>query len=292
VILRRSHLLTLVLLACSCTSYAAPTQEQLQQARDGDSAVQLSVAREYLSENKTKQAHYWLVNALLNGNQDALPLMGQLFEQQANQPLSSLTLAENWYQVGSEAGNPLSDDAYARVLEQQFNLRRAKQVSAINLLDQAADATLADEQISRTLNEATSNKIRSEYIAITLLVALILSGVMIRRRLRNRRIDQQIDQSGKLADKDKEIKALQSSLNKTFEQIKRQQYLQQKQGKEQSFTLACALFGFNPRKLPDERTIKLRYKKLSRIYHPDANGSDEEMKRLNAAFRVITAGKK
>lgn len=289
---RDSHLLSLVLFACSFNSYAAPTQEQLQQASDGDSAAQLTVAQEYLKDNKTKHAHYWLIKALLTGNRDALPLIGKLFEQQKSQPLTSLTLAENWYQLGSEEGDGLSDEAYARILEEQFNLRRAKQVSAINLLDQAADATLANNQLNTAVSERTSGKIRSEYIAITLLLVLILAGVIIRRRLRARRIDKQVDLSGKLADKDKKIKALQASLNKTFEQLKRQQYLQQKQSKEHSFTLACALFGFNPRKVPDEKAIKLRYKKLSRIYHPDANGSDEEMKRLNAAFKVITTSKK
>ncbi|MEF1291946.1 DnaJ domain-containing protein, partial [Vibrio sp. M260118] len=54
-------------------------------------------------------------------------------------------------------------------------------------------------------------------------------------------------------------------------------------------TLACALFGFNPSKIPDEKQIKARYKQLCKVYHPDLKGSEEEMKRLNQALKVILA---
>ncbi|WP_407702388.1 DnaJ domain-containing protein [Vibrio algarum] len=53
--------------------------------------------------------------------------------------------------------------------------------------------------------------------------------------------------------------------------------------------MACAVLGYNPSRLPSEKEIKLRYKKLCRVYHPDANGSDEEMKRLNGAVKVISS---
>lgn len=55
----------------------------------------------------------------------------------------------------------------------------------------------------------------------------------------------------------------------------------------QQFALACAMFGFHPDQLPDERSIKLRYKQLSKIYHPDMKGSEEEMKRLNSSLKLI-----
>ncbi|MGT0150176.1 DnaJ domain-containing protein [Vibrio metschnikovii] len=53
------------------------------------------------------------------------------------------------------------------------------------------------------------------------------------------------------------------------------------------FSLACALLGFHPHRLPDEKIIKQRYKQLSKIYHPDLQGSEEEMKRLNGAMKII-----
>jgi len=31
----------------------------------------------------------------------------------------------------------------------------------------------------------------------------------------------------------------------------------------------------------------VRYKQLCKIYHPDLKGSDEEMKRLNSALKII-----
>ncbi|MBO0237122.1 DnaJ domain-containing protein, partial [Vibrio parahaemolyticus] len=34
--------------------------------------------------------------------------------------------------------------------------------------------------------------------------------------------------------------------------------------------------------------IKLRYRQLSKLYHPDTRGSEEEMKRLNHAFKLVS----
>ncbi|MDN3683394.1 DnaJ domain-containing protein [Vibrio sinaloensis] len=53
--------------------------------------------------------------------------------------------------------------------------------------------------------------------------------------------------------------------------------------------LACALFGYKPGAIPDNKQIKVRYKQLCKIYHPDLNGNEEDMKRLNAALKVILA---
>lgn len=267
---------------------AATTEQLIIQANQQDSIAQLSLGLEYQQQSNLQQAHYWLVKAAINGNSEALSALGALFEQDDNQPLPSLTQAENWYQLAEDAGIPEAGDAYARVLEKQFNLRQARQVSAINLLDQAADASIAINQSNPPeVPGNSSGKIYTEVIVITGVVLLILASLLIRKKRRKNQHNKQVNLSDALTNKDKQIRTLQSSLNKAFDQLKRQQYLQQKQAKEHSFTLACTLFGFNPRKLPDDKTIKIRYKKLCRVYHPDAHGSDEEMKRLNGAFKVI-----
>lgn len=267
---------------------AATTEQLIIQANQQDSTAQLSLGLEYQQQSNLQQAHYWLVKAAINGNSEALSALGALFEQDDNQPLPSLTQAENWYQLAEDAGIPEAGDAYARVLEKQFNLRQARQVSAINLLDQAADASIAINQSNPPeVPGNSSGKIYTEVIVITGVVLLILASLLIRKKRRKNQHNKQVNLSDALTNKDKQIRTLQSSLNKAFDQLKRQQYLQQKQAKEHSFTLACTLFGFNPRKLPDDKTIKIRYKKLCRVYHPDAHGSDEEMKRLNGAFKVI-----
>lgn len=49
--------------------------------------------------------------------------------------------------------------------------------------------------------------------------------------------------------------------------------------------MAYALMGFHQNQRPDVKMIKLRYKQLSKIYHPDLHGSEEEMKRLNSAVK-------
>ncbi|MCA2423170.1 J domain-containing protein, partial [Vibrio alginolyticus] len=34
--------------------------------------------------------------------------------------------------------------------------------------------------------------------------------------------------------------------------------------------------------------VKLRNRHLSKLYHPDTRGSEEEMQRLNQAFKIIS----
>ncbi|CSC93275.1 DnaJ domain [Vibrio cholerae] len=51
--------------------------------------------------------------------------------------------------------------------------------------------------------------------------------------------------------------------------------------------MAYALMGFHQNQRPDVKMIKLRYKQLSKIYHPDLHGSEEEMKRLNSAVKIV-----
>ena len=60
---------------------------------------------------------------------------------------------------------------------------------------------------------------------------------------------------------------------------------------DEALTLSCALFGFNPAKIPEQKQIKVRYKQLCKVYHPDLQGSDDEMKRLNQALKIILAFK-
>ncbi|NCO46707.1 MAG: hypothetical protein GW890_10090, partial [Vibrio sp.] len=72
-----------------------------------------------------------------------------------------------------------------------------------------------------------------------------------------------------------------------FKEIKRLQNNPVAQSQDQKLLLACALFGFKLSELPDEKSIKLRYKQLCKIYHPDLQGSQEEMKRLNGALKII-----
>ena len=83
------------------------------------------------------------------------------------------------------------------------------------------------------------------------------------------------------------IKKQKRQLEVLYQELKRSQKNQANSNQDQKIQLACAVFGYHPSQVPDEKAIKVRYKQLSKIYHPDMKGSDEEMKRLNGALKTI-----
>ncbi|WED23039.1 hypothetical protein L3Q72_06500 [Vibrio sp. JC009] len=279
-------------LLISFCAVSAPSENLVARAESNDTQAQLLLGQEYLAENKIKQAHFWLLKSALNGNLEALSNMGSLYEGQENAAISSLSLAENWYQAGSEQSSEEADQGYSRVLEKQFNQRRAKQVSAIAILDKAADEALIQKAARLDSEESNrGNKISVEVIVISVLILLVVLFVTIRRFFRTRKQNKSADQSKKLAEKERKILTLQKSLNRTFDQLKKVQQQNQKQSKDQSFALACAVLGFTPKNVPDDKVLKARYKKLCRVYHPDAGGSDEDMRRLNTAVKILSSRK-
>ncbi|POF60482.1 hypothetical protein CRN58_03410, partial [Vibrio vulnificus] len=105
--------------------------------------------------------------------------------------------------------------------------------------------------------------------------------------IRKRRLTQQIDRDLTL---EKELKSQQFSnkqLKRQLEKVFNEYKKLQNQQKNHKVALACAMFGYLPSNIPDEKSIKIRFRQLSKLYHPDARGSEEEMKRLNGALKVL-----
>ena len=284
-----------------------------QAAEAGNTQAQIELADAYRFGRGVKQdlenAIYWLTSAAVENNTEAQYQLGQLYEQLEQQP-NSLDLAQLWYEKAS-LNNPEAEIAYSRLLEQQFNNRRAKQVAAIGQLEVAFD----DSEIkvsTQAKSLANSQKQRSEFVygligMIVLCLAIIAWLFKTQRSLKHASSSTQSDsqrQSVKLERelkrKDDTIRQQKKQLETMFRHIKKLQ-AGTKQGqtappraapakpatKESPLSLACALFGFKPDAIPEEKQIKVRYKQLSKIYHPDLKGSDEEMKRLNQALKII-----
>lgn len=283
---------TILLLSASFAVFSAPSEQLIDDATSGNPQAQLELGRVYYGENKLKQAHFWYLHSVQNGNKQALAEIGKLFEDHANKPLDNLLMAENWYQLGNEQGVPEAEDGYSRVLEAQFNRRREKQVSSIAILDQAADEALtAEGSATNTSYSVNQNKISSDIAIFLAILVMLLIVVSSRRYFRTKKETKLGNYEKELTEKRRKIRSLQSHLNKAHEQLTKFQRHNQSQNRDQSYALACSMLGFNPNRVPDEKAIKLRYKKLSRVFHPDAGGSEDEMKRLNAAVKIVATYK-
>lgn len=280
-----------------------------QAAQNGSDIAATALGRAYYqgigTDKNIEHAIFWLSQAAISGNAQAPLLLGHLYEQ-LQKPIDNLELAKLWYQQQAEQ-SPEAAENYARVLEHQFNARRAKQVAAIDQLEVAFDHRTIELAPNATPLEPHSKAHNGTvYLLLGVLILSIISTIWLlrtNRKLRALTSANQSDVQREQAKLDSEIKRK----NETLKQQKRQMEIMYRHikklqaqpasssGKNSSpqsssgspFALACALFGFDAAQVPSEKQIKIRYKQLSKIYHPDLKGSEEEMKRLNQALKVI-----
>ncbi|GAK83764.1 hypothetical protein JCM19238_1326 [Vibrio ponticus] len=107
----------------------------------------------------------------------------------------------------------------------------------------------------------------------------------------NKKLKSQLAQQSQALQKQKQqLELLYSEFKK--QQTENKQPTQPQVNAPSSLALACSMFGFEVQYIPDVAKVKHRYKQLCKIYHPDLKGSDDEMKRLNHALKVILAHKK
>ena len=280
-----------------------------QSADNGNADAQFKLGEWYLAgtsvEQDNKQALEWFIKAALQGNKQAPLEVAKIYESSLDKELlQPLDAAQLWYEA-SLKDNPNAEDGYNRILEAQFNQQRAKQISSIEQLDegigseidnsQGASQQIQSNQVQSNLSSSnlfSSNLTGSDYMigaALALLIVIVsISATLVISRKR------QVLKSGELNQQQQTLEAQLSSKDFTIKQQKRQlqtiyhELKKQKNSKGLShLQVACALFGYTPSSIPDQKSIKIRYKQLSKIYHPDGHGCDEEMKRLNNALKTI-----
>lgn len=286
----RYHVLLLCLGLSLFSAFATPANHQPieEQAESGNVEAQLLLAQSYIESQKFAQAHYWLIKAALSGNTQAAFELGKMYQKDEDGLFHSLDLAENWLLIATDAQVKDADIAYAQVLETQFNLRRAKQVSAITTLDEKLDEDFyaASEQPSIPALHS-ENQILPEFrYTVSFLILWIFIG-SIKRALHSRLRQKKEDLSNKLSQQNRRITHLQRQLSAAHSQINKQKFEKHNSQSNQTLAMAYALLGFQLGSTPSESQIKERYKRLSRIYHPDVNGRKDEMQRLNAAVKTV-----
>ncbi|CAH7148709.1 conserved exported hypothetical protein [Vibrio chagasii] len=275
-----------------------------QSAENGNADGQFRLAELYLAgtggEPDNKLALEWFIKAALHGNKRATVEIAKIYESSPEHELfSPLDAAQLWYEAALP-NNPDAEDGYNRVLEAQFNQQRAKQISSIAQLDEGVGSEIdnsqgASQQIQSNQvqsNLSSSSLTGSDYMigaALALLIVIVsISATLVISRKR------EILKSSDLGTQKQALEAQLSEKNRAIKQQKRQlqtmfNELKKQKGQKSSnnLQLACALFGYTPSSIPNQKSIKVRYKQLSKIYHPDGQGCDEEMKRLNSALKTI-----
>lgn len=264
-----------------------------QSAHQGYLPAQKQLAEDYargLNGNTDyTQAIYWFTSVALNDPTDRGFLLAD-FVQHHQADVSNSDLVEAWYQL-SALKNPQAEQAYNQVLEDRFNQRRAKQVSEIVELDKKATDEEKQEKVE-IQQEAKTDESKIWYASGALAVALLLGGGAFGfRRTSHKAKASAAYEASKAQQLETQVKQLQfanKQLKRQLEKVFKEFKKIKKQPENQKLLIACAMFGYTPQTIPDSKAVKLRYRQLSKLYHPDSRGSEEEMKRLNQAFKTIS----
>ncbi|MEZ8343588.1 hypothetical protein AB4122_18120 [Vibrio cyclitrophicus] len=266
-----------------------------QSADNGNPDAQFRLGEWYLAgtriEQDSKLALEWFIKAALQGNKRAPFEAAKIYESSLDEDLlQPLDAAQLWYEAALK-DNSDAEEGYNRILEEQFNQQRAKQISSIEQLNDNVNAEASTVQSSKKA-AIRSNLTHSDYligVALALLISIasiIMTLVISKKRptLKSGELGQQKQTlEAQISSKDLTIKQQKRQLQTIYNELKKQ-----KNSKGlNNLQVACALFGYTPSSIPDQKNIKTRYKQLSKIYHPDGHGCDEEMKRLNNALKTI-----
>ncbi|MCF7506627.1 J domain-containing protein [Vibrio sp. L3-7] len=276
-----------------------------QSAGNGNPDAQFKLAGLYLTgvgvEQDSKRALEWFIKAALQGHKRAPVEVARIYESSLEEKglplLQPLDAAQLWYEAALK-DNSDAEEGYNRILEAQFNQQRAKQISSIKQLNSSVDTSNDHEQnvSSLSVNQNSDLQQPSSLIKVTmneLLIAAciallsVLMTLFITRKKQNQNSvplsHQQHPLEAQLKAQGTTIKQQKRQLHAMFTELKKQRNSQE----TQKLQIACSLFGYTPTSIPNQKSIKIRYKQLSKIYHPDGHGCDEEMKRLNNALKNI-----
>ncbi len=261
-----------------------------QSAHQGYLPAQKQLAQDF-NEGLTgpvshSQAIYWFTSVALNDPQDQGYLLARFLEHN-QKDISINQLIETWYLLASEH-NPQAEAAYSHLLEQRFNQLRAKQLSEIQELNKKA--VNQQTYLSDSANDSNLSQFQAS-IAIGMFSLIVGAGWYGFRRHKKSHITHPTREATQTQVSDRKIKELEVA-NKQLKRQLEKVFSEFKKAKSASdnhkLEIACAMFGYTPQTIPEAKAIKLRYRQLSKLYHPDSRGSEEEMKRLNQAFHVIT----
>ena len=246
------------------------------------------------TKSSDEKASFWLSQAAFAGDPQSTYLLGRLYEGK-QEPLDNLVLAEVWYKKAATI-NPKAENDFARVAEKRFNQLRAKQLSKMKNMDMEEQQP---EIVQHSKNDNPHTISSLTYALSGVLLGMLVLILLLWKKIRSLRShsnslethiqQQKIKWTKELNSKTERLKKQKSQIETLYKHVKNTS--SSGPTNHEALTLSCALFGFNPANIPQQKQIKIRYKQLCKVYHPDLQGSDDEMKRLNQALKTILAFK-
>lgn len=272
-----------------------------QAAESGHVGAQTALIQLYLADTPSPQdlndALYWLTLQASSGAEGSQIRLGEYFIQYGDQ-IDSINQALVWYRIAA-AHSKKAEQAYYSLLQAQFDDKRLKRVQQLEQLSGVLEhAEDSPNEINSSTSPIDEGEIHTDIASVLGLssIALLLLLILMKRKKRRSTIASQ--QSSLHQQLTRQLKISQRTIDKQKQQLNAlvKQYKKLQQANEnkpssnqQQLLHACLLFGCDAKHLPDEKSLKLRYRQLSKIYHPDAGGNTEAMAQLNQSLKLLVA---
>ncbi|NLS11354.1 J domain-containing protein [Vibrio sp. SM6] len=255
----------------------------------------------------------WFSALAVQGDIDAQFRIAQLLEQHSN-VLTMNDLAKIWYQLAAPH-HKKAQEHYTHLLQTEFNERRSAQLkqlsqaqgdaksAQVSVLDHGQTIAQSDSPLMPNDLAASATKIGQPFsfsaalgIIITLFSGFGIFVLIQQRRTVQRQVNSRLE-SGSPHCESTTIIRWQARYNALAQKhnvlrhhcdaLTQQMALNKSQCDQHTLAKAYATLGFDVNDAPTSNDIKCRYKALSRIYHPDAQGSNAQMARLNLALELV-----
>lgn len=236
----------------------------------------------------------------IQGDQSTYGKLAELYSN-ADVDIPATDQAVLWYSFAAGQSSSF-EPAYEQALQRQFNQRQMRQIEALKEQESTVLSTpnLSTHSPKQAQQPEAVGSSWTTHLIYILLLSLTLTVFIYQMKWKpasmsqsrpshnqpnpsnasNARLNDLITtQQRTIAQLQHKLKLAHQSADKTASSI------------QQSNTLESAYlrFGFSTSQQQNltPNQLKSRYKQLSRIFHPDIQGSDEEMKQLNTALKTI-----
>ncbi|MGF1748029.1 hypothetical protein [Vibrio cionasavignyae] len=256
-----------------------------------------------ITQNASRAALLYTKLAVL-GDKSTYGKLAKLYSDN-NVNIPATDQAVLWYSLAAEQSSAFESE-FEHALQQQFNERQRRQIDALQQQEgiAAPQASLAQPAASASNQPNVSSEKHNNsnvihnnsgtlswsthfvYWVVLLLILISVGYYLVqfkRSQSNERRGDPRLQEV---------LQAQQRTIATLQHKLKIAQTTQKSAPTTpppSAFEEAYLRFGFAPKqqKLLTPTLLKSRYKQLSRIFHPDIQGSEDEMKQLNIAFKTL-----
>jgi TPR repeat protein len=259
--------------------------EQMINSEETTTSRTIDLALEYEESPTPELALFWYLQLALQGNAEALFRIGTLHEFSLLSKESSKQHAQAlvWYTLAAEQEHTEANIAIERVLRAEHEKLRSSQLEEqLEVFPSEPEQELVPLNAPLLANHTPNLLI---WMAISFILACIVVLQFVRSYIRAQPTNQKNSKSSvnKLAQSTITQHAVLKKENQSLKKVNHDLI------NKLHVNNARLMFGYSPQEPIEKSSLKIRYKKLSKVFHPDNQGSNDSMQRLNSAYESLLA---